>query len=295
MPTNETLDLTLYAPLHVLGGGLFIAPPQWRHTRRCLDVFVLIFVRSGELHIQEDDTEFIVAPDQALLLFPGRTHWGTSERTENLTYFWMHFEVRQATAADPDAAPDTQPGDNHSPADYIPISLQQHSPVLRPERMETLFRLYLTEREKTTQSTLFDQQLGTIILTELLQTEVMKTEAATIVQADTLANRAAAYIHTNFAQPITTASIADALNCNPKSLSRAYHKLYGITLTEAIHRARIKYAMYCLIHQNSNVTEIAQASGFENVSYFIRIFRRHAGMTPAEYRRFFGRYWVNSV
>jgi AraC-like DNA-binding protein len=43
------------------------------------------------------------------------------------------------------------------------------------------------------------------------------------------------------------------------------------------------------------VNEIARACGFELPSYFIKIFRRNAGMTPGEFRKTFGRLYINNL
>ena len=56
-------------------------------------------------------------------------------------------------------------------------------------------------------------------------------------------------------------------------------------MREYLHIQRIQKAQEFLKSSLMSVTEIAQATGFENVSYFEKIFRRCCGMTPKEYRK----------
>ena len=69
---------------------------------RTLDEYVLIFLKSGTLHIHEDGEPLVVRAGETLLLRPGHRHGGTSDEADGLTYFWLHFRVQ---AAGPDVAP----------------------------------------------------------------------------------------------------------------------------------------------------------------------------------------------
>ena len=50
-------------------------------------------------------------------------------------------------------------------------------------------------------------------------------------------------------------------------------------------RYRLQEAARLLITTEKKITVIAQSSGFENVEYFCKLFKKHYQMTPTEYRR----------
>ncbi len=78
--------------------------------------------------------------------------------------------------------------------------------------------------------------------------------------------------------------------CNRLCISRPYfHKIYlmafGTSCTQDVIESRIACSKQLLERTDLAITEISQRSGFESDVYFMRQFKRHAGMTPTAYRR----------
>ena len=67
-------------------------------------------------------------------------------------------------------------------------------------------------------------------------------------------------------------------------MSREIKKQTGMTYTELIQGRRLSQAAYLLSHTAMSVMEIGMSVGYENMSYFHRIFRQKYGMTPRKYR-----------
>lgn len=275
--TDLMIDIPFRLPTHRVGSaGLFVSSGKWKHLNRQLPENVLIFVRTGTLHIQEDDTTFDVTPDEALLLRAGHRHFGTSDQSHGLTYFWLHFSLQEG---------------EKSEADDV-LHVPQFTRVARPERLETLFRMYIGDSVTHRSNPLASALLTCQILCEVCQNTVQRPENE---ERALLANQASAYIRSHLQEPISTSIVADAIACNPKYLSRVYHEVYGETLTQSVHSIRIEYAKHSLIETSMTVNEIAQSCGFTLTSYFIKIFRRSTGMTPGEFRTTFGRLYLNSL
>ncbi len=68
-------------------------------------------------------------------------------------------------------------------------------------------------------------------------------------------------------------------------LTRTMKKYYGYTPSELINRLRLHKAANLLINTRQSVLEICGSLGFENVSYFNRLFKELNGVTPTQYRR----------
>lgn len=68
-------------------------------------------------------------------------------------------------------------------------------------------------------------------------------------------------------------------------VSRQTRKYLGITPTEYTNRLRIQHSAMLLSKSTISVLQIAQECGFENASYFHRLFKQQYGCTPAQYRR----------
>lgn len=68
-------------------------------------------------------------------------------------------------------------------------------------------------------------------------------------------------------------------------LSAAYKKEFGVTISKTIIAQRMKHAAELLQSTQLPVADVAENSGFNNLSYFMRMFKKYYGKTPTEYRR----------
>lgn len=84
---------------------------------------------------------------------------------------------------------------------------------------------------------------------------------------------------------ISTTSLADMLHCHPNYLSHQFKKEVGVSLIYYIQRTKIDAAAYYLEKDAYEPTVIADMMGFSDYSYFAKVFRRHKGMSPLEYRK----------
>ncbi len=78
--------------------------------------------------------------------------------------------------------------------------------------------------------------------------------------------------------------------CSRLGISRTYfHRIYseafGVSFRHDVIRSRIMYASDMLVNTDYSVSEIAEKSGYESESYFMKQFRQYRGCTPTEYRR----------
>ncbi len=80
--------------------------------------------------------------------------------------------------------------------------------------------------------------------------------------------------------------LANRLECSPDYLSHIFRKETGETLIHYINRQRMKGAIEVLDNDSAlTISEIAWACGFVDAGYFARVFRKHTGLTPLDYRK----------
>ncbi len=126
----------------------------------------------------------------------------------------------------------------------------------------------------------------------LLETFLIKTLAeladpgsAHAGQSSPLVTQTQNYVRTHLADiDLSIAGVAKALGCSPDHLSRQFHRETGLNPSVWIARERITLARDLLASSRLNVAEIGWACGFNEPSYFIRVFRRQVGTTPRAYR-----------
>lgn len=93
------------------------------------------------------------------------------------------------------------------------------------------------------------------------------------------------YITAHFAQKVTLAGIAAAAGISKSEALRCFRKTLQTTPVQFLLQYRLGRARDLLLHTDDTVTAIAIACGFENISYFVRQFAAHFGMTPKAYRQ----------
>lgn len=73
--------------------------------------------------------------------------------------------------------------------------------------------------------------------------------------------------------------------CHPSHLCKSFQRYYDETPTDFINRLRVLQAARRLKESDVKVAAIAAELGFDSLSHFHRLFKRHYGLTPAGYRR----------
>ncbi len=90
------------------------------------------------------------------------------------------------------------------------------------------------------------------------------------------------------AQPVgcvTIKELADIHGVTSCALSRRFRRKLGFELKSYLHDETMRQAHDLLLHTSLTVNEIAARLGMGTSQYFHRYFKRHGGVTPAEYRR----------
>ena len=80
-------------------------------------------------------------------------------------------------------------------------------------------------------------------------------------------------------------TLADMLGFDVYWLSRMIKKLTGRNYKDLLQIKRLNQAAYLLLNTRASVADISVAVGYDNTSYFHRIFRSYYGLSPKEYRR----------
>ncbi|MDD3745674.1 MAG: AraC family transcriptional regulator [Anaerostipes sp.] len=93
------------------------------------------------------------------------------------------------------------------------------------------------------------------------------------------------YIHQNYASEITLGMIADFAGISERECSRLFKDILHKTPFDFIIECRIEAAKNELLHSLNSVTNIALKTGFNNSSYFCKMFKEYTQQTPTEYRK----------
>ena len=93
------------------------------------------------------------------------------------------------------------------------------------------------------------------------------------------------HIHNNFSNKLYARDLAGLTGYSVPYFEKFFKKHVGMTPSEYIMMYRLNFAGELLKETNKSITEIAHECGFNNVSFFIREFKKDYSVTPNKYRR----------
>jgi AraC family transcriptional regulator len=96
-------------------------------------------------------------------------------------------------------------------------------------------------------------------------------------------------LHAQFRDPPRLRDLARAAGVHPDHLARAFRQRLGVPVGDYVRKLRLEWATTRLGETDEPIAQIALDAGFADQSHLTRAFKRHAGLTPAEYRRALGR------
>lgn len=93
------------------------------------------------------------------------------------------------------------------------------------------------------------------------------------------------HIRQNLKNHLTVSSLAKKANLHQDYFSRLFLRYTGERPLNYIHIKRIERAQYLIATTRLSYTQIAEATGFETLPYFSKIFKKVTSLTPGEYRK----------
>ena len=93
---------------------------------------------------------------------------------------------------------------------------------------------------------------------------------------------------THYHEPAPVATMAGIAGLSERSLMRRFQKATGMTPIQYVHAIRIEEGKQMLEATQDSVEAIAHELGYEDPSFFVRLFKRDVRITPSQYRRKFG-------
>lgn len=93
------------------------------------------------------------------------------------------------------------------------------------------------------------------------------------------------YIRQNYSQQIKLDDIANVCGMSPKYFCAYFKSMTGHTPVEYLNVYRISKAAKLLLNTDEPVTQIALDCGYNDLSYFIKQFGKHKGMSPGKFRK----------
>ena len=97
--------------------------------------------------------------------------------------------------------------------------------------------------------------------------------------------KAVQYINEHFTERLYIKTVANEASMSESYFFYFFREIMGCTFTSYVNTVRIKKAKELLEKTNETVVVIAGNVGFDNVTYFNKVFKAQVGVSPSEYRK----------
>ena len=256
-------------------GRSFQIPVHWH------DELEIIYVKSGFLTVSISGENYIGTPGDAFVVSPGNLHFMGSQ-AEEVDYFTFLFPLEYISFCTDDMLDDK-----------LLTPLKNGHLMIRPrikdaakELCEQLAEIYMAKNDEKKLE--IAVQIKTKII--LLQFILHMWENGFIIENDksgrnTVEKEMISYIQQSFTGEISLKEFGEQFHLSEKYISRYFKEHFHITLSQYVTYLRLEHAKQLLQDTDIPITEIAMQSGYQNVSYFIRSFKKTYGMSPLKYRK----------
>ena len=131
-------------------------------------------------------------------------------------------------------------------------------------------------------------RLWILLLEQVIPQNITKTKEITISTDETRVKDAIIYIEMHFNEPITLEQLAASIHISKSDCCRCFKRTLQVTPIEYLMKFRIFRATQ-MIQRNDpeahSMSSLAFSVGFNNASYFNKVFKQFLGCTPSEYKR----------
>ena len=233
--------------------------------------YQLIYIADGCAHFRfsEDGPDTVVEKGNMVLFWPGQYQYYKLYSAEYGEFYWVHFTGHEA--------------ENILTGLQIP---RDQNVFWVGTLSDCRWMLHQMIRELQLRQTHYEELLRMNLrhLLTLIHRNMTEKEApevpfhGEIIQSLT-------YFERHWQDDVSIEDYAIRNRMTPCWFRQKFKEYVGCSPLQYIISLRMTNAMNLLENTDYNITQISYAVGYENVSYFRRLFQKHTGLTPGEYQR----------
>lgn len=243
----------------------------------------IMYVCEGQMSIEFEDGVSRVGRRQLIWVDAYVHHWDLkfADGLCSMMNIEFQYEALGASAPSLDAVArgdKSMAGFLARPTDHMVLS----------DRDGTVYRLMKAIVQLADSTHKQSERLCTLLCTqtmlEVARLSQMQRGAAPPVTNHYVAE-ALGIMRSDYAEPLTAASIAARLHIQPTYLHRLFREHTASTMGDQLQCIRMQQAQALLLRGDEPLADIAAAVGVGSAQRFSQLFRRYVGVTPAEYRK----------
>ncbi|RYY56825.1 MAG: AraC family transcriptional regulator [Chitinophagaceae bacterium] len=162
------------------------------------------------------------------------------------------------------------------------INLPNNNPKTYEKNL--YYRSYQDMNKRVNMATFLETQgIMLQLLSRFLDAQAIDNADTNLIPSKIL--EAISYVQLNLKENLSVELLAKNANLHPDYFSRLFFQSTGDRPISFIHEKRIERAQYLIATTNLSQNEIAEETGFDNLPYFSKVFKKITSLTPGEYKK----------
>lgn len=261
-PTNSNVSRTDVALAVNCCGIAKVVQGQCINPSKRRDIY-LIYMICGELTANLGGNEYVLLGGDLICIPAETNYYYRCTSAENVRYFWIHFTG--ADASDVLEATGISPLTRYSASDAS----------VNAELYEVLFSEFRSRHRSFVYRT-------ALILRNILMR--LASQVDEDVQQKNALDSSIRYIHTHLGADLSVKELAKRNYLSEGYYRVLFKSITGVSPSEYIAEQRINRACQLLTETAQSIDSISSYVGINDRLYFQRFFKKHTGVTPAQYR-----------
>lgn len=238
----------------------------------------LLYIRKGEFQLSLNGKEILLQEGELCYIPGGALHGG---EPINCTYECIDFNISALLHQTPIARKYLNILENESSQIQNVFTREQPGILKCASRLFAAARYKKQGWELLVLSGLYDFY-GTALQMEYRSQTSGKKESPTRISQ---IKAAIEHISSNYQEQILLDDLARISGLSAKYFCKYFRIVTGKTPIDYVNYYRIDVACYLLEQRNLSITEVANQCGFNDISYFIRCFKKYKDCTPYQYAK----------
>lgn len=251
------------------------------------DEMEFIYIKKGSGMVSVDQHHYPVSAGDLVFICPGQLHSIEQYRQESMEYENIIFQLSLLDSRQPS---DTAWNKYLAPIEQrnalLPVLLSPHMESYAPiaacvDQIDEIRRTFPLGFEMLIKGKLFEL----FFLLYEFRLVSLRTHASVPGQrAQDKKRQVLKYVEQHYSEDLSIKTMAEACGFSQSHFMKFFKNTFGTTFTSYLNDYRLTMASRLLVSSEDSILTVAVESGFNNLSYFNRIFKKKFGKTPREFR-----------
>lgn len=158
---------------------------------------------------------------------------------------------------------------------------------IKDEKINAIFENMLAEKENQNKYWFESLRIGVLsvllsLFREYITDDYIDSRSSPKVK---IAKTVLRYLREHFKEPVSIEDIENNCDYTRYYISRVFKEITGATIMTYLNDLRIKEAKSMLAKTDFDINKISNECGFDNQSYFGKVFKKRVGCSPLEFRK----------